>query len=75
MINFLLILGISVIMFKVDFPKTKGKKKDRAVYLCLLFFGLGLFAADMFHIEMPNPLYVIIFLFKPITSWINKLLK
>ncbi len=60
-------------MFLVDFPNLKNNKKELIVYLSLVIVGLSLFVAEAFHIEVPNPLNAIIFVFKPVTEWINKL--
>ncbi|OIU71687.1 hypothetical protein [Rossellomorea aquimaris] len=75
MVNLIIILGISAGMFLVDLKALKKKKKELIIYLTILTFGIGLFAAEAFHLEIPNPLNVIIFLFKPMTQWINSFFK
>lgn len=75
MVDLIIILGISAVMLFVDLPALKRKKKELIVYLTILTCGIGLFAAEAFHLDIPNPLNVIIFLFKPMTQWINSLFK
>ncbi|MCA1063051.1 hypothetical protein LS684_23960 (plasmid) [Cytobacillus spongiae] len=75
MVNVLIILSVSFIMFFVDFPHLKKSRKELAVYVSIILFGISLFVAEAFHIEVPNPLEAIIFVFKPVTDWINKLFK
>lgn len=71
MIELLLIAGIASVMWFVDFPKLKGNKKELFTYIGLLLFGISLFAAKAFHLPVPNPLDAVVFIFMPITEWIN----
>ncbi|MEL3973603.1 hypothetical protein AAEO50_15035 [Rossellomorea oryzaecorticis] len=75
MVNLLIILGISILMFFIDFRELKKSRKELIVYSGFLAFGIALFAADALGLEIPNPLNAVIFLFKPMTQWINSLFK
>ncbi|QFT87633.1 hypothetical protein FIU87_03125 [Bacillus sp. THAF10] len=75
MLDFLLILLVSGIMVMADYMSLKKEKKLMIAYLSLIVIGLSLFLAEMLMEDVPNPLNVIVYLFKPLTEMIMSLFK
>lgn len=71
----ILILTTIIALIEVP-PLIKNKaKKDLGVFLFLLLFGLGLSIAEVLRWDIPNPLDGISFVFKPISDWMEQVLK
>lgn len=71
------IFFMAILISFIEVPNLlKSKlKKELWVFISLLFVGIGLGIIKSLNLEMPNPLDVIIMIYKPFSDGIYKLLK
>ncbi len=66
---------IAIFMFEVPSLRRKQLRKELWVFSILLLFGSGLSVALSLHMKIPNPLDLLIVVYKPLSDALFGLLK
>jgi hypothetical protein len=69
----LLVIMAAVVFVMIDVPRLRRKKayKELWVFAILLATGVGLGIAQSMRVQLPNPLDLIFFVFRPISDWLS----
>lgn len=72
---FFVVIAVVIVIIEVPSLLKKKLKKELWVFSILLIFGLGLSIAQSLNMDLPNPIDLIAFLYKPFSEFIYGFLK
>ncbi|WP_312474096.1 hypothetical protein [Neobacillus sp.] len=70
-----LVVAIIILVKEIPYLKKKKLKREGWTFSILLLFAVGLGIAQSLHLNIPNPLNGLTFIFKPLSKILNEWLK
>ncbi|OKP87705.1 hypothetical protein A3844_09860 [Paenibacillus helianthi] len=69
MLLFFLVIAAGCVVIDLPLLKQKGRPRDRLVWVLFWILGIAAVYCSLYKIKVPSPLYLVMFIYKPVNSF------
>ncbi|OKP77923.1 hypothetical protein A3842_15440 [Paenibacillus sp. P3E] len=71
MLLFFLVIAAGCVVIDLPLLKQKGRPRDRLVWVLYWILGIAAVYCSLNKIKVPSPLYLVMFIYKPVNSFFD----